>query len=515
MRTHTSQFKTNIKEMGREIDSRITYGNQIIDGEQLFSITPIQNTDLLKSIMKGLNFDCSVEIPLNDEINYQFGLLVNGVYEYLNYGNYIVYEREYNEDTKIWSYTCYDKMLYSMKDYESIGITYPITINNYIKSISTYLGLQFANDGQTYPNSNKIIQNELYLDSDGNTLGYTFRDVLDELSQVTASNICIDNNDNLCLKYINETNDTIDEEYLKDINVKFGEKYGPVNSIVFSRSAETDNIYMKDDESIEQNGLTEIKIKDNQILNDENRADYLLDIYNQLNGLEYYINDYNSTGIMYYELLDAYNVSIENKTYKCVMFNDEPQVNQGLIEKIYTPKPKINETDYNISSKDDRLSKKTNLIVDKVNNDIIATVQSQDELGQRINQVELLLTDQQAKIEVISTNIDDEGNVEAVKTTNGFTFDKNGLDIYTDENSYNTQIDNVGTYYKDGDTVISQTTKDGTITKDMVLYGKYYYGVDENLDVANFKKDDAMFVAQLYTDNNGEEAFGHFYNGGN
>ena len=69
-------------------------------------------------------------------------------------------------------------------------------------------------------------------------------------------------------------------------------------------------------------------------------------------------------------------------------------------------------------------------------------------------------------------------------------------------------------YYKDGDTILSQTTKDGTITKDMVLYGKYYYGVDEDLDVASFTKDDAMFVAELYTDSNGEQGFGHFYNGG-
>ena len=48
----------------------------------------------------------------------------------------------------------------------------------------------------------------------------------------------------------------------------------------------------------------------------------------------------------------------------------------------------------------------------------------------------------------------------------------------------------------------------------MVLYGKYYYGVDEDLEVANFTKDGAMFVAQKFTDNNGEEGFGHFYNGG-
>ena len=136
-------------------------------------------------------------------------------------------------------------------------------------------------------------------------------------------------------------------------------------------------------------------------------------------------------------------------------------------------------------------------------------------LEERVSRNEFNIDSQKTTIDIISTNINTEnGDIESVKTTTGYTFDKDGLKVKKDANDYNTLIDNTGTYYKDGDTILSQTTKDGTITKDMVLYGKYYYGVREDLDVANFKKDDAMFVAELYTDNNGEEGFGHFWNGG-
>ena len=62
--------------------------------------------------------------------------------------------------------------------------------------------------------------------------------------------------------------------------------------------------------------------------------------------------------------------------------------------------------------------------------------------------------------------------------------------------------------------MIGKYTKDGSVQKDFALFGRYYYGIDENLDVENFTKDDAMFVAQLYEDGNGEDCFGHFYNGG-
>ena len=60
---------------------------------------------------------------------------------------------------------------------------------------------------------------------------------------------------------------------MKDVNVDFGQKYGAINSIVLSRSGESDNVYLRDEESVAQNGLTEIKIVDNQIMNFNNRSE--------------------------------------------------------------------------------------------------------------------------------------------------------------------------------------------------------------------------------------------------
>lgn len=138
-----------------------------------------------------------------------------------------------------------------------------------------------------------------------------------------------------------------------------------------------------------------------------------------------------------------------------------------------------------------------------------------DGLEQRVSNNEMNISNHATTINIISTNIDTTtGDIQSVKTTTGYTLDKDGLKIEKSSEDYNTKIDNTGTYYKDGDTILGQTTKDGSIFKDMILYGKYYYGVDENLDVANFKKDDAMFVSEKYEDANGEVGFGHFYNGG-
>ena len=304
MKTHTNNFKNEIKLYGKQLDSKIIYpslsGTVELGVDELNSITPHYEGGILKSVMRGLTIDSNVEIPKGTMLNYQFGVLVNGTFEYINFGNYIVDTVEKQEDTNSYLIECCDSMLYAMKDYEALDITYPITVRSYINAICNKIGLTFKNASDTFANYDKEIPNELYSD-----IGYTYRNVLDELAQVTASTICINEvDDELEIRYINDTNDTIDEEFLKDVNVNFGEKYGPVNSIVLTRAGGSDSVYLKDQESIDENGLCELKIEDNQIMNLNDRDDYLPDILEVLDGFEYYTNDFSSTGICYYDLCD-------------------------------------------------------------------------------------------------------------------------------------------------------------------------------------------------------------------
>ena len=222
MKIHSDNFKETIKSLGRMQDVRITYtlNNKqlILDGENINSITPNYEASLLKSVMKGLDLDSNVDIPLGTEIKFEYGLLVNGVYEYLNYGNYIVYSSEKQEDTLSYKITCYDKMLYSMKDYEHVEVTYPITIYEYLKAVCNKIGLQMKETN--FANMSRQLPSDLF-----NGLGYTYRDVLDQIAETTGGCICMTLDDKVEVRYINETNDTIDEEYINDVNVNFGEKY--------------------------------------------------------------------------------------------------------------------------------------------------------------------------------------------------------------------------------------------------------------------------------------------------
>ena len=133
---------------------------------------------------------------------------------------------------------------------------------------------------------------------------------------------------------------------------------------------------------------------------------------------------------------------------------------------------------------------------DVLNTEIVGVKETIDLQGVSID----ILTEKTIKI-------DEEGNSTTVRTSNGFTFDEEGLNINVDTDEFNTQINNIGTYYKDGTIVLGQTTKDGSKFKDMDLFGAFKYGEETITDTP-------MFVAQLYTDENDEVGFGHFYNGG-
>lgn len=390
MKTHTTGFKNAEKELGRQLRAVITYGNVTLE-EEIYSITPHYNADLLKSVMKQLDLELSVDIPLETVLNCRIGILVNGSYEMLNYGNYVVYKSEKQEDTNTYKLTCYDKILYSMKQNEQLNITYPISIKDYLNAIANKLGLTVSTT--TFYNESMMIQDELYLGLD-----YTYRDILDEIAQVTGSIICLNENDEILVKYPTQTNDIIDEEFLKDVNVEFGRKYGEINSIVLSRSGESDNVYLRDEESVAQNGLTEVKIVDNQIMNFNDRSDYLPGILNALNGLYYYINDFSSTGILYYDVGDLYNIQIGQNTYQCLMLNDEIDITTGIEEIIHTDLPEQSETDYTKADKTDRRINQTYLIVDKQNQQIESLITTQTDQNQKIARVTQTVDELNSKI---------------------------------------------------------------------------------------------------------------------
>lgn len=411
MKLITNNFKEQIAKLGREIDFKIFLhtndkiitedGNLLVtesnanllveqlDEEEIdetitksdiYNVGIINKGNILSTMMKEFDFEIKQDLRIGDVVNCQFGLKVGQEYEYIDYGKYIIYSKEFNEDTKSYSYVAFDRMLLTMQEVDQEFLTNleEKTLLECIDLICNKVGLingVTQEEAVEYPNLNNEINKGTFTD-----LQITYRDVLDMISQALGLSMITDDKYLVLKPFNRDVVDTVDEHFLKDTNVKFGEKY-MINSVVLSRSEDSDNIYRRDEESIAKHGVHEFKIKDNLIMLYDDREDYIDEIFEQLNGIEYYINDFDSLGITYLDWLDFYNVKIGDNYYKCLMLNDEIKIQQGLQEKVYTDEPEETVTDYKTSGKSD---KEVSFIVDKQNAKINGTIR-QDEIIASLN----------------------------------------------------------------------------------------------------------------------------------
>lgn len=348
-------------------------------GESIIRINPSFNVDLFKSVCKSLEAEIKNKIPINTKINVKIGVKVNEKYEYLDYGNYFVRECSYQADSQTYLIIAYDKMYQSMISYDDndANITYPISIKNLLIKICNYLKWNYTFD--TFVNQNKIINKDLFKGQ-----GLTYRDILDNISQVIVGNLMFDDKDNLIVKYINnpsENNIEVNEYDLRNINVEITEKYGIVNALLITTN---ENVVLNnklDNTSIQKNGKTELKINDNYILIN-NSDDFINDMFDKINGLEYYIYDVDTIGILVLDPLDRFNIKINDTTYSTLMLNDDTQIDTGIVEKCYADKPELNVSEYKPTNANENKLNNAVISLDKANAEIVMKVTSDGKLAQ-------------------------------------------------------------------------------------------------------------------------------------
>lgn len=470
MRPHTNDFKQEISKMGRQIKARLFYYNTTylkledaqdeisfilteddntlaservevsqdnrteINETDIFSISILKNGDILKSLMKQLNFEIKNELPLGIVVNAQFGVLVDEDYEYLDYGNFIIREKSYNLDTETWSYVCYDKMLYSMIDYK-LNVTYPITIGNYLKAICEKIGVGFENQrigSLTWipENFSQLIYSDVFEDK-----GLKFRDVLDKIAEVLGGNLLINDNDNMTIKrltpFSNEEkyHETVGADFLKDFNVSFDKKVGPINQIAIvdtDANLEFDSpIYFPS--GVGEQNVYKLEIKDNELAFNGQTSQIASNLLLELSQLEYYINDFTTTGICYFDYLDRFKINYKGQDFPCLLLNNEITITQGIEETIFTDENNGLSNDEDIYDTSIPPSDEVAIMINKQQAEIQSKV-SKSGVISAINQTpeQIQIQANKIKLEGYTTindgfNIDEQGKM----TANGGVF--NGL----------------------------------------------------------------------------------------
>lgn len=399
-------FKIDIRTYGRQFDVKLKANNEDLTGDDLNYIKPSFNTSLFKTIMHQIKIDSNVYIPIKTKITGKIGVKVNEkTYNYIDLNTYYVKSCERQEDTNSYRILAYTKMQEAMIDNE-LTLTDRLTVRNYLIAVCQKLNWNTDNIPETFINSDKLVDPTLHME-----IGYTYRDILDEIATITCSFLLF-KGENLYLIYPTETNQNIDESYLDEDNITIGEKY-IINSLVFSRAEESDNIYRKDDENIATNGLHEYRISDCQLLSTNDRSDYIDAMFNYLKTLEFYIFDVKSKGILFLEACDIFNFILNEVTYKTILLNNEIELEDGLTEKLYTDEPEETETEYKYADSTDKKINKTYFLVDKQNKKIEQLVNETSEHEEKITQVEQDVNGLKRKVSQVA---DLTREIEGIKT---------------------------------------------------------------------------------------------------
>lgn len=358
--------KQFIKKVYQVIDNTRLY----VDENSINKIKISMNCKLIGTAMEEVELELAETLedrPVYIEIMAKYGS--DEVTKEI--GPYYIYEERYNADKRSYTYILYDELLTAMTKYEPIDIEYPCTIQDFHDALCNKIRIN--SDVDDMINGNLIMESDIYENID-----FTYRDVLNDIYE--ANGILVGLENRILKKYSLGTNEkVINDDILKNTNIDFGEHYGPINSIVLSRSAESDEIYRRDEQSISENGLCEFKIKDNQLMNLNNRADFLPGLLQQLGGIEYDIFDTELVGWGGFFPLQKVKIETGNNSYYSYCFNSEITYTNGYQEVVYTEMPEESTTDYTASTETDRLATNVSIIANKQNKKIESLIESVQE----------------------------------------------------------------------------------------------------------------------------------------
>lgn len=415
--------------------------------------------------------------------------------EYVDYGTFIVAEQIINEGSSQKTLKCFDKMSEADIAY-AITPTYPKTLLEFVQLICTELGWTLGT--LSFPNDDLSITEELFSEQN-----LTYRQILNQIAEASASIILFNNDDELIFRQVDETSlETLDASTLNFL--KTDNHYGPVNSIVLSRYPQEDNIAQQDETSISENGLTELKFFNNDIV-DADRETYITPIFNALNDIDFYPYEAETVGLGYFEIGDRITLTDpDNNTFGSYVFKYVLELTGGFRETIEAPVPEKTETSYQYAGIVGQTIKRAEIKVDKVEGEITSVVEEVDGIQTQLTSITQTVNDIQLQAELtigenlLLNSVGLKGNVREWQV-----FDENGdlVDVRNDGTILQTTDIQNNTESRSAiqveDQFIQQTIvlnpgqsytfyckfkKNGTATLDVTGYAQQTITVDDYVD---------------------------------
>ena len=257
----------------------------------LYSGAKKATVTLVDTIPSLLNYAWVVELGIIDPTTSEI--------DYITLGTFVTDKVDVSYEKGTTTLALYDYMSKADKAWQDNTHTnYPKTVGALANGIATNIGCDGLEDMTGLPNVDQIVQEDLW----ALISQEKYRDVINEIANITASTAIVNSRNYLEFVPFRYADEALTYDNLK--KYKLGLPYGKVNSVVLSRQPQNDDVAQSDNISINENGLTEIKIVNNEIADDD-RPSYITPLFNKLNGISFNGIEMDTEGHGWYEIGDS------------------------------------------------------------------------------------------------------------------------------------------------------------------------------------------------------------------
>jgi len=314
---------------------------------------------LFKTIMKQIEITVKNANEIKEkDINFKYGLLVDDKYEYIDLGNFFIKDVEDSKKKDEITVTGYDRMIRFMKNFKQseLQLTYPCKMLKLVQRMCEVCGVElFSAD---FYNADLDVTEDFFTVQE-----LTYRDVLEKIAQATLTTAFIEENKLNLYKVNDNAIEKIDKSYLTDLTIK--ENFGPVNALVLGRGDVEDNVEEKDQDSIKQNGRCEIRFDENEFIEFQ-REKVIEGMFEQIKGLEYYSFEASDVGIMWLNPCACIELGDrEDNLYKSYYLKANITINTGITSDIEAEIPETTETEYKVTTKEEKKTLKVERLAKK------------------------------------------------------------------------------------------------------------------------------------------------------
>lgn len=394
-------------EIKQAYDLSTTQVDKIILDGQEYRITNVQYYDDVyeegnifgTAIARGLEFEIENIVDLEKkEVEYLTGIQVNGITNWISLGNFIVQDVEPNDTTNIAKITAMDYMIKTNIPFKS-KLKYSdgtVTLADVLNEACTNSGLTCAT--LVFPNSDFIVDSNQFEE------GTLNRQVIQAVAQLSGTVAKVKSDNKLYLiGPQTEVAKVFTLNNYKEAEIKRATH--PINLVSLGMADIIgENITLRDETSIEENGENSLVINDNPFAYTQAKREQLITaLFNAVKGFEYKAYTFECQGLPYLETMDKVQFLDKKKnTYDSFIFRFNYKSPNGLESTIEAPSIIKATVEYqNLPSALD-IAKRTEIKVDKQNQIIESVVSQTDEQNQKIAQVTQTVDEINSKISDIA-----------------------------------------------------------------------------------------------------------------